>query len=36
MFPKAELSVQPDAGHFPWLEDPRLFAQTVGGFLSVP
>jgi pimeloyl-ACP methyl ester carboxylesterase len=36
MFPKAELSVQPDAGHFPWLDDPRFFTRTVGGFLSGP
>jgi pimeloyl-ACP methyl ester carboxylesterase len=34
MFPEAELFVQPDAGHFPWLDDSPLFARTVGRFLS--
>jgi pimeloyl-ACP methyl ester carboxylesterase len=34
LFPTAEVSVQPDAGHFPWLDDPRLFARTVETFLS--
>jgi pimeloyl-ACP methyl ester carboxylesterase len=34
MFPDAELAVQPDAGHFPWLDDPGRFTQTVATFLS--
>jgi pimeloyl-ACP methyl ester carboxylesterase len=34
MFPRAELAVQPDAGHFPWLDDPLYFARTVATFLD--
>ncbi|GII42213.1 alpha/beta fold hydrolase [Planotetraspora phitsanulokensis] len=34
MFPRAELAVQPGAGHFPWLDDPRGFAHTVATFLG--
>ncbi|WP_127359881.1 alpha/beta fold hydrolase [Actinacidiphila soli] len=34
LFPKAELTVQPDAGHFPWLDDPGRFSQTVAAFLA--
>ncbi|MEW9528401.1 alpha/beta fold hydrolase [Microbispora sp. NPDC049125] len=34
LFPKAESRVQPGGGHFPWLDDPALFAQTVGTFLE--
>jgi pimeloyl-ACP methyl ester carboxylesterase len=34
MFPKVELAVQPDAGHFPWLDDPLRFTQTVATFLA--
>jgi pimeloyl-ACP methyl ester carboxylesterase len=34
LFPRAELTVQPDAGHFPWLDDPRRFTETVEAFLS--
>lgn len=34
MFPRAELAVQPGAGHFPWLDDPLHFARTVATFLS--
>lgn len=33
LFPRAELVVQPVSGHFPWLDDPALFARTVTGFL---
>jgi len=32
--PKAELTVQRDAGHFPWLDDPAGFTETVAGFLD--
>ncbi|MFF4349957.1 alpha/beta fold hydrolase [Streptomyces sp. NPDC001530] len=34
LFPRAELTVQPDAGHFPWLDDPRGFSETVAAFLD--
>jgi pimeloyl-ACP methyl ester carboxylesterase len=34
MFPDAELAVQPGAGHFPWLDDPRGFTRTVSAFLG--
>ncbi|MEV6399452.1 alpha/beta hydrolase [Streptomyces sp. NPDC051907] len=34
LFPHAELVVQPGAGHYPWLDDPVRFTQTVGGFLA--
>jgi pimeloyl-ACP methyl ester carboxylesterase len=34
LFPKAELTVQLDAGHYPWLDDPLRFAQTVATFLT--
>lgn len=34
MFPDADLAVQPDAGHFPWLDDPRRFTETVAAFLG--
>ena len=30
----AELAVQPRAGHFPWVDDPDAFAETVDGFLT--
>ena len=29
LFSNAELAVQPRAGHFPWLDDPRWFLQTL-------
>lgn len=32
--PRAELSVQPGAGHFPWLDDPDRFTATVSTFLA--
>jgi len=32
-FRRAELIAQPGAGHYPWLDDPDGFAQTVTGFL---
>jgi len=34
LFPHAELAVQPGAGHYPWLDDPDLFARTVADFLE--
>jgi len=34
LFPHAELAVQPDAGHFPWLDDPNHFTETVSTFLA--
>ncbi|MFE2508460.1 alpha/beta fold hydrolase [Streptomyces naganishii] len=33
LFPRAELAVQPGAGHFPWLDDPARFVAAVGAFL---
>jgi pimeloyl-ACP methyl ester carboxylesterase len=33
-FPQGELVVQPDAGHFPWVDDPAWFAAAVEGFLA--
>ncbi|MER6815555.1 alpha/beta hydrolase [Spirillospora sp. NPDC000708] len=34
MFPRGTAVVQPGAGHFPWLDDPRWFAEAVAGFLE--
>ncbi|MFD8418389.1 alpha/beta fold hydrolase [Streptomyces sp. NPDC059466] len=34
LIPGARLVVQPGAGHFPWLDDPRFFTETVVGFLD--
>ncbi|WP_042800472.1 alpha/beta hydrolase [Streptomyces sp. C] len=34
LFPNAELSVQPGAGHFPWLDDPAAFSGAVAAFLA--
>jgi pimeloyl-ACP methyl ester carboxylesterase len=34
-FPKAELVVQPGAGHFPWLDDPGAFVATLSRFLTI-
>ncbi|WP_369256429.1 alpha/beta fold hydrolase [Streptomyces sp. R35] len=34
LFPRAELTVQPGAGHFPWLDDPRAFSETVADYLD--
>ncbi|MEU1200304.1 alpha/beta hydrolase [Streptomyces sp. NPDC005813] len=34
LFPRAELSVRPGAGHYPWLDDPRGFSETVAAFLA--
>ncbi|SES22922.1 Pimeloyl-ACP methyl ester carboxylesterase [Streptomyces sp. yr375] len=32
-FPNAEFTVQPGAGHYPWLDDPDSFVGRVGSFL---
>lgn len=34
LFPKAELVVQPGAGHFPWLDDADGFVRTAATFLA--
>ncbi|MGN9894208.1 alpha/beta fold hydrolase [Micromonospora sp. L31] len=34
LFARAEVLVQPRAGHFPWVDDPTAFASSVEGFLS--
>ncbi|MFF1482024.1 alpha/beta fold hydrolase [Streptomyces sp. NPDC058301] len=34
LFPKAELTVQPGSGHYPWLDDPLGFTRTVSAFLE--
>ncbi|MFD6920518.1 alpha/beta fold hydrolase [Streptomyces sp. NPDC059944] len=34
LFAQAEQAVLPGAGHFPWLDDPRLFSDTVARFLD--
>ncbi|MFI5874425.1 alpha/beta fold hydrolase [Streptomyces sp. NPDC051445] len=36
VFPKGELTVQPDAGHFPWRDDAAGFVARVEGFLNGP
>ncbi|MFF3613202.1 alpha/beta fold hydrolase [Streptomyces sp. NPDC002580] len=36
LFPRAELVVQPGAGHFPWLDDPDRFVTTTTAFLARP
>jgi pimeloyl-ACP methyl ester carboxylesterase len=33
LFRQAELAVQPGGGHYPWLDDPEWFVQTLAGFL---
>lgn len=33
-FPDADFSVQPGAGHYPWLDDPEWFADRVVRFLD--
>lgn len=35
LFPKAQLTVQPGSGHFPWVDDPQGFTRTVAAFLQV-
>jgi pimeloyl-ACP methyl ester carboxylesterase len=34
LFPNAELVVQPEAGHFPWLDDADQFVATTATFLG--
>ncbi|WP_371780948.1 alpha/beta fold hydrolase [Streptosporangium subroseum] len=34
LFPNAEFVVQPEAGHFPWLDDADRFVATVATFLG--
>ncbi|MEU8685737.1 alpha/beta hydrolase [Streptomyces sp. NPDC048611] len=34
LLPRAELVVQPGAGHYPWLDDPQRFTRTVATFLE--
>jgi pimeloyl-ACP methyl ester carboxylesterase len=36
LFPGWGLTVQPGAGHFPWLDDPAQFARALSAFLSGP
>ncbi|MEU8759000.1 alpha/beta fold hydrolase [Streptomyces sp. NPDC048659] len=33
-FPHAELVVQADAGHYPWVDDPGAFTRAVAAFLD--
>ncbi|MGW4567209.1 alpha/beta fold hydrolase [Streptomyces sp. NPDC004561] len=35
-FPDAEFTVQPGAGHFPWLDAPERFRDRVAAFLDRP
>jgi proline iminopeptidase len=34
LFPNAEIVIQPDAGHYPWLDDPDRFVATTATFLE--
>ncbi|MFS8099282.1 alpha/beta hydrolase [Lentzea alba] len=34
LFPQASVVVQPEAGHYPWLDDPEFFRNAVAGFLA--
>lgn len=34
LFPHADLTVQPGAGHFPWLDDAEQFVTTTAAFLG--
>ncbi|WP_432140646.1 alpha/beta fold hydrolase [Streptomyces sp. bgisy084] len=34
LMPRAELVVQPGAGHYPWLDDPGRFTRTLATFLG--
>ena len=36
LFPGWELTVQPGAGHFPWLDDPARFTAALTAFLAGP
>ncbi|MEU0335949.1 alpha/beta hydrolase [Streptomyces sp. NPDC006193] len=35
-FPDAALTLQPGAGHYPWLDDPERFRDHVAAFLTEP
>ncbi|MFI2205797.1 alpha/beta fold hydrolase [Streptomyces sp. NPDC020192] len=35
-FPRAEFTVQPGAGHYPWLDDPEWFVSRLLAFLDGP
>jgi proline iminopeptidase len=34
LFPNATLTIQPGAGHYPWLDDPASFRATIATFLT--
>ena len=34
LFPSATVTVQPAAGHFPWVDEPRFLAAAMLSFLS--
>jgi pimeloyl-ACP methyl ester carboxylesterase len=34
LFGDADVVVQPETAHFPWVDDPAAFAAAVGSFLS--
>lgn len=34
LFDDATVVVQPEAAHFPWVDDPAAFAAAIGSFLS--
>ncbi|MFD4632414.1 alpha/beta fold hydrolase [Streptomyces sp. NPDC058284] len=34
LFPNGVCQVQPEGGHFPWLDDPEWFTRRVAGFLA--
>ncbi|MET9803096.1 alpha/beta hydrolase [Streptomyces sp. NPDC006368] len=36
LFPHGRLTVQPGAGHYPWIDDPGAFARTAAAFLDEP
>ncbi|MFF2081364.1 alpha/beta fold hydrolase [Kitasatospora sp. NPDC058162] len=36
LFPDVTLTVQPGAGHYPWLDDPTALTDTVAAFLTRP
>ena len=34
LFGDVPVAVQPGAGHFPWVDDPAVFAAAIGSFLD--
>jgi len=34
LFGNVDMVTQPESGHFPWVDDPAIFAASVEGFLS--